>query len=60
MSQLQGDSSVSSFPLQLLGKKQHIRALLIDRVLLQHEVGVNNAHTLRGVTDVAAITSHMK
>lgn len=24
--------------LQLLGKKQHIRALLIDRILLQHEV----------------------
>lgn len=24
---------------QLHGKKQHIRALLIDRVLLQHEVG---------------------
>lgn len=27
--------------LQLHGKKQHIRALLIDRVLLQHEVGAN-------------------
>lgn len=24
---------------QLHGKKRHIRALLIDRVLLQHEVG---------------------
>lgn len=24
---------------QLHGKKQHIRALLIDRVLLQHQVG---------------------
>lgn len=25
---------------QLHGKKQHIRSLLIDRVLLQHEVGL--------------------
>lgn len=30
--------------LQLLGNKQHIRALLIDRVLLQHEV---RAHVQR-------------
>lgn len=27
-----------ALPLQLQGKKQHIRALLIDRVMLQHEV----------------------
>ena len=41
VSQLQGDlSSLSSLLLQLHGKKQHIRALLIDRVLLQHEVSL--------------------
>lgn len=34
----QGASSMSCFLMQLHGKKQHIRALLIDRVLLQHEV----------------------
>ena len=41
VSQSQGDfSSVSSLLLQLHGKKQHIRALLVDRVLLQHEVSL--------------------
>lgn len=33
------------FLLQLCGKKQHIRALLIDRVLLQHEVSVKKKNT---------------
>ncbi len=37
-SELKGDLRLLSFLLQLHGKKQHIRALLVDRVLLQHEV----------------------
>lgn len=46
LSQWKGDSSMSSFLMQLHGKKQHIRALLIDRVLLQHEVSLTT-HLLK-------------
>lgn len=46
MCHLSVDLSNSPFLLQLHGKKQHIRALLIDRVLLQHEVGLpTHTHT---------------
>lgn len=52
------DWSVSSFFTQLHGKKQHIRALLIDRVLLQHEVALTtHTHThWCTVTHVAVIS----
>lgn len=48
---------MSPLLLQLHGKKQHIRALLIDRVLLQHEVSLTtHTHTLPARTHyVAAI-----